>query len=354
MAVRAALRRFGAARTSSARAFCARGAGTFFQTRTMGSEAIPGFGSVPDSFASVNGVEADPASLACSIWDVSFQRGDGVFEATRVVESADGGPAKPRCINLHLDRMERSASALDLPLPPRADLERWIREAAAKGGTTGYVRAIVTRGGGSSGYGHHLGDRLDAPPKTFVFWQPSLSQTPKALMPMCAPWHPAGFGGLDGGWTTMKWLAYGANVHSSRLAKKEGFDDALLLAQGYGVDDSRPSDDPERVVLDGPNFAVSWLRDDGVFCTPSWEALGMLQSCTCTIGLKAAQRLGIPIDEGVHRLGEVQSRAKAVWVQSTGNDLTPVTRLGGLEMGEDSGFRSELLGAIAEIVRETP
>lgn len=148
--------------------------------------------------------------------------------------------------------------------------------------------------------------------------------------------------------------SYGANVHSSRLAKKEGFDDALLLAQGYGVDDSRPSDDPERVVLDGPNFAVSWLRDDGVFCTPSWEALGMLQSCTCTIGLKAAQRLGIPIDEGVHRLGEVQSRAKAVWVQSTGNDLTPVTRLGGLEMGEDSGFRSELLGAIAEIVRETP
>ena len=29
------------------------------------------------------------ASLKCSIWDVTFQRGDGVFEAVRVVADRD-------------------------------------------------------------------------------------------------------------------------------------------------------------------------------------------------------------------------------------------------------------------------
>jgi len=184
------------------------------------------------SYASVNGVAAPAASLNCSIWDVTFQRGDGVFEAVRIVPDRDGNPI-PRCAGLHLDRLARSAAALELPLPPRDDALAWLAEAAKEGGHGGYVRLMVTRGGGSPGYGHHLPD-LDAPPKTFVVWQP-LSEPPasKTLMPLAAPWHPAGFD--PDNWATIKWLAYGANVHSTRLAKRAGFDDALLLGRGWGV-----------------------------------------------------------------------------------------------------------------------
>jgi branched-subunit amino acid aminotransferase/4-amino-4-deoxychorismate lyase len=137
------------------------------------------------------------------------------------------------------------------------------------------------------------------------------------------------------------------------LAKQSGFDDALLLAQGYGVPDDKKSDDKERVILDGPNFAVSWIRNDGVFCTPSWERLGMLQSITCTLTLAAAKRINLTINEGEHRLDDLH-QARSMWVQSTGNDLTPVTRVGDIELGLDSVTRDKLLGAIDEIVAETP
>ena len=90
------------------------------------------------TFASLNGVPTPAASLKCSIWDVTFQRGDGVFEAVRVVQDRDGVPA-PRAVGLHLDRLERSAAALELSLPPRAHLESWLRDAARNGGGVGPV-----------------------------------------------------------------------------------------------------------------------------------------------------------------------------------------------------------------------
>ena len=79
------------------------------------------------TFASLNGVPPPAASLKCSLWDVTFQRGDGVCEAVRVVQDRDGVPA-PRAVSLHLDRLERSAAALELKLPPRAHLESWLRD----------------------------------------------------------------------------------------------------------------------------------------------------------------------------------------------------------------------------------
>ena len=48
-------------------------------------------------------------------------------------------------------------------------------------------------------------------------------------------------------------------MHSARLARRQGADDALLLARGHGVADDGPLGD--RAVLDGPNFAVAWLED---------------------------------------------------------------------------------------------
>ena len=156
------------------------------------------------TYASLNGVPTPAASLKCSIWDVTFQRGDGVFEAVRVVQDRDGMPA-PRAVSLHLDRLERSAAALELPLPPRGQLEAWLRDAARNGGEGGYVRLMVTRGGGAQGYGHHLPD-LDAPPSAYCVWQPINEDDSRtfALEPMCAPWHPAGF---SPDWATIKWLA---------------------------------------------------------------------------------------------------------------------------------------------------
>ena len=96
-----------------------------------------------------------------------------------------------------------------------------------------------------------------------MVWQP-LSEPPasKTLMPLAAPWHPAGF--EPERWATIKWLAYGANVHSKRLAAAAGFDDAVLLGRGWGADDAGPLED---IVLDDDS-------DDPTAPPPPPRALG--------------------------------------------------------------------------------
>ena len=290
------------------------------------------------SFASVNGIPTNAASLVCSVWDVSFQRGDGVFEVCRVVSSSTGGAAKPRCVGLHLDRLERSAAALELPLPPRRNVEKWLRDAAAQGGVDGIVRCIITRGGGFKGYGDHLGQDLKATPSTFLMWQP-LPSPPDffRLLPMRVPWHSGGFGD---DWAAIKWLSYGPNLHSTRLAQRSGFDDALLLSRGNDV------------VLDGPSWALAWKRNDGTFCTPSWKDLGLLQSTSCTIAIEASRRIGMPVEEGIYTLSDVERHATALWVMSTTRDLVPIMSLGTTEFSIDSTTQNNVLHAMDTIIDE--
>ena len=135
-----------------------------------------------------------------------FQRGDGVFEAVRVIKDSDGVPALRGRTCTSTDSSAPRA-ALELPLPPRSHLEaRPPRRAVHKsncraaldhglhaidalrtGGEGGYVRLMVTRGGGAPGYGHHLPD-LDAPPNAYCVWQPINEDDSRtfALEPMCA------------------------------------------------------------------------------------------------------------------------------------------------------------------------
>ena len=122
------------------------------------------------TFASVNGERTDPRALTVSAWDVSFQRGDGVFEVVRVLP---GG--KPRALSLHLDRLERSADAIQLPLPPRETLSDWCTAAAADGGI-GSVRLMATKGAAE----------WDAPPTVFVMWCHPLSGRKQLRMRLCA------------------------------------------------------------------------------------------------------------------------------------------------------------------------
>lgn len=295
------------------------------------------------SFASLNGVPTNAATLTCSVWDASFQRGDGVFEVCRVIAG------KPRCVEVHLDRLERSAAAISLKLPAtRQELEQWIRDAAAAaGGENGMVRVMITRGGGSQGYGHHLGNELHAPPSTFILWQPLPAQPESyRLLPMCAPWHSGGFDNKD--WAAVKWLSYGAHVHSTRLAQKRGYDDALLLSRG----DERIADIRDRVVLDGPNWALAWIRNDGTFCTPSWKELGLLESTSCMIALEAAQRMGVPVEEGIFTLADVEQHATAIWAMSTTRDLIPVVSLGTTNFSMDNLFRNELRKTMDTVIDE--
>ncbi|HEY6887768.1 MAG TPA: aminotransferase class IV [Solirubrobacter sp.] len=97
--------------------------------------------------AYVNGEYVDAAKASVSIFDHGFLYGDGVFEGMRVF---DGGLFRA---NLHLDRIERSARTIGLPLPvPKDELLNIIGEVVRRSELQdAHVRPIIARGFGGPG-----------------------------------------------------------------------------------------------------------------------------------------------------------------------------------------------------------
>jgi branched-chain amino acid aminotransferase len=102
----------------------------------------------------INGTLFDESQAAISVFDRGFLYGDSVYEVTRTMAQ------KPVELDEHLARLERSADALALGLPPRKELAAAIFEtlAAAKNPES-YIRIVVTRGGGEVGLDIALADR---------------------------------------------------------------------------------------------------------------------------------------------------------------------------------------------------
>ena len=79
--------------------------------------------------------------------DRGLAYGDGVFETMRVAQ--DGSiPLLAR----HLQRLARGASALGIPTPGEAQLNRVLSEARSALAGTGLIKLILTRGVGGRGY----------------------------------------------------------------------------------------------------------------------------------------------------------------------------------------------------------
>jgi branched-chain amino acid aminotransferase len=111
----------------------------------------------------IDGVIHEPETAVVPVFDRGFLYGDSVYEVTRT----SGG--RPVDLGPHLDRLERSAEAIALPLPARAELEAAIDATlAAAGNDDSYLRVVVTRGAGEIGLDTTLADR----PRTIVIVKP--------------------------------------------------------------------------------------------------------------------------------------------------------------------------------------
>ena len=139
---------------------------------------------------------------------------------------------------------------------------------------------------------------------------------------MFAPWH------LSGHWETIKWLSYGPNIYSSRLAAAEGYADALLLSNALpGQASIVQTTIDSMYVLDGPTFSIGFIKE-GKLYFPCWKTLGLLQSTTQVLCSRAAQTLlHIPVEEGVYQLDTIL-KADEVFVMSSTRGIIPVDRIG--------------------------
>jgi branched-subunit amino acid aminotransferase/4-amino-4-deoxychorismate lyase len=268
--------------------------------------------------AIIDGVETSAADAVVSAFDWGLQRGLGAFEVIR----SYGG----RLFRLagHLDRLERSLAALHLEAPDRRSVERWAESIAGAGGDC-TVRVIVTAGGRDA--------LFDAPPSTIVLWEP-LAPVPDELrlMPMTASWHP----GTDStGFHGIKWLSYGPNMAAMDAARREGFDDALLLTAGGEV-------------LEGPTFTVAWVSG-GAIETPGME-MGILASITREVLLETGERLGIEVRGGRFPLARLLDSEEAMALSTT-KEVTPIASVGDVSLNRGP-VAGRLAGEHRRIVAE--
>jgi branched-chain amino acid aminotransferase len=175
--------------------------------------------------AIVDGTVLAAEQATVPVADDGLLRGDGVFEVIRLY----GG--RPFALDEHLQRMERSARNLRLPLDlaaVRADIGTLL--GAADAGDA-QLRVVVTRGGRRIG----IVEPLPGHPETIAL--ASVTYAPTRV--------------LDG----VKSLSYAGNMLATRIAKEAGADEALLVT-------------PHGRVLEAPTSTLFASLDGEQLVTP--------------------------------------------------------------------------------------
>jgi branched-chain amino acid aminotransferase len=254
------------------------------------------------SLASVDGAITLASAATIPATDEGLLRGDGVFEVVRVYDG------RPFALEEHLQRMERSASNLRLPLnleAIRADAYRLLAHAGA-GPDHELLRIVVTRAG------RRLLLTEPRPPSPELVSLGSITYSPTRV--------------LDG----VKSLSYAANMLASRLARERGFDEALLVT-------------PHGRVLEAPTSSLFWVKDGAVLTPPLDEHI--LASIT--------RRIVIELSEVVERACSLEEvlDADEAFLASTTREVQPVSAIDGKRLTAPGPVTERVAASVAARIR---
>jgi branched-chain amino acid aminotransferase len=244
-----------------------------------------------EELASVDGKVTPTAEATIGLKDDGVYRGDGAFEVIRLY----GG--KPFALGDHLDRLGRSAAAIELAFD-RPALEREIDALlAAAGSVDGQMRLIVTRGGRRIA----ATEPIPAHPETLSL--ATVTYSPTVI--------------LNG----VKSLSYAANMEATRIAKARGADEAVLVQ-------------PDGAVLEPPTSAVFWVSPEGGLRTPALDN-GVLESITRDRLIRALR-----VEEGVWAVEDLRQASEA-FLASTTREIQAVAAIDGRQLPAAPGPRTE-------------
>lgn len=262
----------------------------------------------------------DPQHWTVALDDLGFTRGDGIFETIGIFEG------RALALEPHLQRLQRSATMLDLP---QLDLGR-VREAIRLGvdahrGAVGRAPAellakiLLSRGPEATGdltcwivvsvspdYGPARRGLAVAP----------LDRGTRSDVAQTSPWLLSG----------AKTLSYAVNMAMLREAARRGADDVLMTSS-------------EGFALEGPTSTLV-VRRDGAWLTPDPE-LGILPGTTQGTLFDALAAEGAEVGTARMPLDEVTG-ADAAWLVSSGRLVVPITRLGDVRMAVDADLTREV------------
>ncbi|HEX5982901.1 MAG TPA: aminotransferase class IV [Solirubrobacterales bacterium] len=229
--------------------------------------------------ASVDGTITPTAQATIGLKDDGLYRGDGAFEVIRLY----GG--KPFALVDHLDRLERSAGAIELRFD-RGALEAEIEALLAEAGPVeGQLRLIVTRGG------RRIAATEPIPPHPDTVSLATVTYNPTVI--------------LNG----VKSLSYAANMQATRIAKGKGADEAVLIR-------------PDGTVLEPPTSAIFWVSPEGELRTPAL-ADGVLESITRDRMIKA-----LHVETGTWHVDDLHAASEA-FLASTTREIQAVSSVDG-------------------------
>jgi branched-chain amino acid aminotransferase len=253
--------------------------------------------------ASVDGVISPTAEATIPLPDDGLYRGDGVFEVIRLYEG------HPFALTDHLDRLERSAAAIELPVDREAverELEALLEEF---GSGNAQLRIVLTRGG------RRILLIENMPPMAETVRLATVTYEPTVIL------------------TGVKSLSYAANMQATRMAHGRGADEALLVRL-------------DGVVLEAPTSTIFWVTSDGGLRTPSLEA-GILDSITRRHIVHA-----LDVEEGEFPIDDLLA-AQEAFLASTVREVQAVAAVDDRELNAPGPRTQEAEEAFKSALNET-
>lgn len=254
------------------------------------------------SLASLDGEIMPAEEAVIPATDAGLLRGDGIFEVIRVYDG------KPFALAEHLARLERSGANLRLPVDVeavRSDAFRLLAE-SGPGPDHECLRIVLTRGGRRVLLTEplpELGGRVRLGTVTYA---------PTRL--------------LDG----VKSLSYASNMLASRIAREQGFDEALLVT-------------PHGRVLEAPTSSLFWVSGSDVLTPPLDDHI--LASIT--------RRVVIEETGAVEAVCTMQDLAAAdeAFLASTTREVQPVACIDDLSFDAGDRVVAEIVAKVSARIR---
>ncbi|MDI2031072.1 aminodeoxychorismate lyase [Saccharopolyspora sp. TS4A08] len=272
--------------------------------------------------ALLDGTLADPEAPLFRADDLGVMRGDGCFETILVVDR------EPRELGPHLDRMERSAQLMQMPLPEREAWERagqavidaWPWDAEPEMG----LKFVCTRGiDGGDGTPHGFAMGMDVGPDTKRKRDGGVEVVtldrgyPSDLMQR-APWLLL----------SAKTLSYAVNMAALREAESRGADEVIFTAT-------------DGVVLEGPTSTVVLAQGRKLLTTPPTS--GVLKGTTQGALFRAAEQAGWET-EVVNFPVSALFESDGVWLASSIRKITQVRAIDGTSIKADEALHTDIAG----------
>ncbi|MFO7952644.1 MAG: D-amino-acid transaminase [Bacillota bacterium] len=259
------------------------------------------------NLAWINGEVCNLEEAKVPVEDRGFLFGDGVYEVIKIYNG------KPFYLESHLERLQRSAEAISIPLSySLAELRKHIAGLVEKSECEyGYLYMQVTRGCAPRG---HLFPN-DPAPTVLIYVRAFESNSSKDLA------EPADCITLpDERWMNcyIKTVNLLPNILALQKAYEAGAAEAILYR-------------PDGTVTEGTRTNIFAVIDGIVRTHPATRYI--LPGITRQIVLDLFERISVPVKEEAFKVSDLQN-ASEVWTASTGLEIFPVGTIDGKPLKE--------------------